>query len=133
MLVLQKRTGYQLSSFYFLLSVDQTKYNAIQNSSPSIYDILIQKVPIHEIVLVLMVAMEEKRSDFHFCKNHYAFFCTIIQCDLTSLNSVFYKNALNIPGVIFLFSQNKLLKLLVLNGLKNSLPRIIFPYCPALH
>ena len=72
----------------------------------------------HEILFVSMVTIEVKRSDFHLCKNEYLFVCATVPFDLIFLNSAWYKNALNTPGVIYRFGRIKSLKLLDLNALK---------------
>ena len=53
------------------------------------------KKPIHEVFLVVVVAMEVKRSDFYFFKKEYSIVCTTVQFDLSFLNSAWYKNVLN--------------------------------------
>ena len=44
-------------------------------------------VPKLEILFVSMVAIEVKRSDFHFCNKEYTFICATVQFDLIFLNS----------------------------------------------
>ena len=47
--------------------------------------------------------LEVKSSDFHFLKKEYPFACATVQLDWIFLNSAWYKNALNTPGVIYRF------------------------------
>ena len=74
-----------------------------------------------------------RRLDFHFCKKEYSFVYVTVQFDLIFLNSAWYKNALNTPGVIYRFCRIKSLKLLDLNALKFSATNNFPKYCPTLH
>ena len=89
-------------------------------------NILIRKVPIHEISVILKVT--KKSSDFHFCKKENPFGCATVQFDLIFLNSAWFKNALNTPEVICGFCRIKSLKLLDLKALKfsakNNFPKL---------
>ena len=54
------------------------------------------------------------------------------QFHLIFLNSAWYKNARNIPRIIYRLCRIQSLKLLDLNELKFSAMNY-FPYCPTLH
>ena len=79
-----------------------------------------------------MFTIEVISSDFHICKQEYSFVCAAVQSDLILLNSAWYQNALNTPGVIYRFRRLNSLKLLDLNALNfsavNNFPQIVPRY-----
>ena len=73
------------------------------------YNILTQKVPIQKVFLVVMIAMDIKRSNFYFCKKGYPYVCTTVKFNLTFLTLSMVQECLKHPRGYFSFLQNKLL------------------------
>ena len=63
------------------------------------------------MLFVTKVTTEVKSPNFHFIKKEYTFVYATVQFDFFFSNPAWYKNALNTPGVLLPFSQNKIIKI----------------------
>ena len=76
------------------------------------------EILIHDMLFITIVTTEVISPGFHFLKKEYSFIFATVQFDLFFSNSPWYKNTLNTPGVILLFSQNKIIKTARFKGIK---------------